>query len=176
MLQFLKYVLATFVGIIVFIFLSFFILAGIGSMLSSDDKVVVEDKSVLKLDLNQPIQEVGVDNPLADLGGPFGGDESVVGLKDILEALKNAKVDDKIKGIYLKTEGPDAGWATLEEIRNQLLDFIRRQISQRDLSEMVELAHTGRQKSINLRRAVCDDDQHREVHSRPTDHFQQVVG
>jgi protease-4 len=123
MLQFLKYVLATFVGIIVFIFLSFFILAGIGSVLSSDETVVVEDKSVLRLDLNKPIQEVGVDNPFADLGGPFGGNENVVGLKDILEALKNAQVDDKIKGVYLKTEGPEAGWATLEEIRNQLLEF-----------------------------------------------------
>lgn len=123
MLQFLKYVLATFVGIILFLFLSFFILAGIGSLFSSEDKVTLNDKSVLKLDLNQPIQEVGVENPFSEIGGPFSGNENVVGLKDILDALKNAQLDDKIKGIYLKTEGPNAGWATLEEIRNQLLEF-----------------------------------------------------
>lgn len=123
MLQFLKYVLATFVGIILFLFLSFFILAGIGSLFSSEDKVVLEDKSVLRLDLNQPIQEVGVDNPFSEFGVPFTGEESVVGLKDIIDALKSAQSDDKIKGIYLKTEGPEAGWATLEEIRNQLLEF-----------------------------------------------------
>jgi protease-4 len=123
MLQFFKYVLATFVGIIIFIFLSFFILAGIGTALSSEDEVVINDKSVLKLDLNNPIQEVGVENPFADLGGPFSGNENVVGLKDILEALKNAQEDDNIKGVYLKTEGPQAGWATLEEIRNQLTEF-----------------------------------------------------
>lgn len=123
MLQFFKYVLATFVGIIIFIFLSFFILAGIGTALSSEDEVVINDKSVLKLDLNNPIQEVGVENPFADLGGPFSGNENVMGLKDILEALKNAQADANIKGIYLKTEGPQAGWATLEEIRNQLTEF-----------------------------------------------------
>jgi protease IV len=123
MLQFLKYVLATFIGIILFIFLSFFILIGVGSMFSKEDEVVLNEKSVLKLDLNQPIQEVGVENPFADLGGIFDGSDNVVGLKDILEALKNAQVDDKVKGIYLKTEGPNAGWATLEEIRNQLVTF-----------------------------------------------------
>ncbi|MCF2486961.1 signal peptide peptidase SppA [Dyadobacter sp. CY347] len=123
MLQFFKYVLATFVGIIIFVFASFFILAGIGSMLSSDDEVVIAEKSVLRLDLNKPIQEVGVENPFAEIGGPFGGDENAVGLKDIIEALKSAQKDDNIKGIYLKTEGPEAGWATLEEIRNQLLEF-----------------------------------------------------
>lgn len=123
MLQFLKYVLATFVGLILFLFLSFFILAGIGSLLSSEEKVTLDDKSVLRLDLNQPIREIGVDNPFSEFGVPFTGEESVVGLKDIVDALKSAQSDDKIKGIYLKTEGPEAGWATLEEIRNQLLEF-----------------------------------------------------
>lgn len=92
-------------------------------MFSSDDKVNISEKSVLKLDLNKPIQEVGVENPFADFGGPFGGGENTVGLNDIVEALKSAQSDDKIQGIYLKTEGPQAGWATLEEIRNQLLEF-----------------------------------------------------
>jgi len=123
MLQFFKYVFATLVGIFVFFLVSIFILIGIGSMLSSEDKVVVEEKSVLKLDLNKPIQEIGVENPLADIGGPFAGNENVTGLKDIVDALKSAQNDNKIKGIYLKAENPVAGWATLEEIRNQLLEF-----------------------------------------------------
>ena len=123
MLQFLKYVLATIVGLVLFFFLFLFIIAGVGAVFSSDDKVVVKEKSVLKLDLNKPILEVGVENPFAEIGGPFGGGENAVGLKDILEALKSAQSDDKIKGIYLKTEGPETGWATLEEIRNQLLEF-----------------------------------------------------
>ncbi|QRR03694.1 signal peptide peptidase SppA [Dyadobacter sandarakinus] len=123
MLQFLKYVLATFVGIMLFLVLSFVILIGIGSSFSSEEKVVIDEKSVLKLDLNQPIQEVGVENPFAEIGGPFSGGDNVLGLKDILDALKTARTDASIKGIYLKTEGPEAGWATLEEIRNALLEF-----------------------------------------------------
>ncbi|MCE7044194.1 signal peptide peptidase SppA [Dyadobacter sp. CY312] len=123
MLQFFKYVLATLVGLFVFFIGSIFLLAGIGAMFSSDDKVVVSEKSVLKLDLNKPIQEVGVENPFSGIGGPFSGEENIVGLKDIVDALKSAQTDDKIQGIYLKTEGPNAGWATLEEIRNQLTEF-----------------------------------------------------
>lgn len=123
MLQFLKYVLATFVGLFLFIIISIFMLAAIGAMFSSDEKVAVAEKSLLKLDLNKPIQEVGVENPFAEIGGPFGGGENVVGLNDILDALKSAKEDKNISGVFLKTEGPQTGWATLEEIRNQLIDF-----------------------------------------------------
>ncbi len=123
MLQFLKYVLATIIGIALFATLSLVILIGIGSAVSSDEKVTIDEKTLLKLDLNQPIREVGVENPFAEIGGPFGNNENVVGLKDIIAALKGAQNDDKIKGIYLKTEGPQAGWATLEEIRNQLIAF-----------------------------------------------------
>ncbi len=123
MLQFLKYVFATLVGLILFFFLSLFLIAGIGAAFSSEDVVVIKEKSVLKLDLNKPIQEVGVENPFAEIGGPFSGGENVLGLNDILDALKSAKNDKNIAGIFLKTEGPQTGWATLEEIRNQLLDF-----------------------------------------------------
>jgi protease-4 len=122
MLQFLKYVLATIVGIFLFSILFFMIFAGIGTALSSEEKVVISDKSVLKLDLNKTIQEIGVENPFSDLGGPFGGEE-VTGLNDILDAIKYAKTDDNIKGIYLQSDATASGWAMLEEIRNQLLDF-----------------------------------------------------
>ena len=123
MLQFLKFVLATLVGLFLFFILSFFILAGIGAAFSNEDKAVIKDNSVLRLDLDKPIQEVGVDNPFAELSGPFGGGEDVIGLKDIREAISYAAKDDHIKGIYIKAENPGAGWATLEEIRNELLEF-----------------------------------------------------
>ncbi|GAB2794238.1 signal peptide peptidase SppA [Rhabdobacter roseus] len=123
MLQFLKYVLATIVGILLFSVLSLLLLIGIGSAFSSDEKVNVKDNSVLKLDLSDPIREVGVDNPFSDLGGPFVGGSNVTGLKDIREALRNAREDKNIKGVFLKTEMPMAGWATLEEIRNELIEF-----------------------------------------------------
>ena len=86
MLQFLKFVLATLVGLFLFFIVSFFILVGIGSALSSDDKVIVESNSVLKLDLDRPIKEVGVENPFSNLSIPFATNEETIGLKDIREA------------------------------------------------------------------------------------------
>ena len=123
MLQFLKFVLATLVGLFLFFIVSFFILVGIGSAFSSEDKVIVESNSVLKLDLDRPIKEVGVENPFSNLSLPFAGNDETIGLKDIREAITLASKDDNIKGIYLKTQDPGAGWASLEEIRNELLEF-----------------------------------------------------
>ncbi len=122
MLQFLKYVLATMVGLALFFFVSLFVIAGIGAAFSGSDTAVINSNSVLKLDLNSPVKEVGEENPFAEIGGPFGG-ESITGLKDIKSAIGVAKTNDNIKGIYLKVDAPVAGWATLEEIRNALIDF-----------------------------------------------------
>ena len=44
-------------------------------------------------------------------------------LNDILENIKKAKTDENIKGIYLDCSTVPAGVATLDEIRNALLDF-----------------------------------------------------
>lgn len=123
MLQFLKFVLATVVGLFLFLLVSFFILAGIGSALSSKEKSVIKSNSVLKLDLDRPIREVGVENPFSELSLPFAGNDETIGLKDIREAIALAAKDDNIKGIYLKSQDPGAGWASLEEIRNGLLEF-----------------------------------------------------
>ena len=124
MLQFLKYVSATIVGIFLFSILSFFILIGIGTaMSSSDTKTRVSANSVLKLDLNQVIRENAADeDPFTEIlsGGNSPGQ---ISLPQIKEALANAKIDPNIKGIYLKAEYPMGGLATLKEVREYLLDF-----------------------------------------------------
>jgi len=45
------------------------------------------------------------------------------GLNDILAAIKNAKEDSKVKGIYLNLGFAQTGLATMQEIRNALIDF-----------------------------------------------------
>ena len=124
MRQFLKYVLATIVGLLLFFFVGFLLVAGIGAAVSSssDKRTAVKEKSVLKLDLDKPIQERSVDNPFEDFG-PVGGSGDAIGLLELKQALKEAKEDENIKGIYLQAEGPIAGWASLEEVRNALVDF-----------------------------------------------------
>jgi protease-4 len=83
----------------------------------------LKDKSVLKLNLDGIIKDRGVRNPLGELDlGPFMP-KGNIGLNDIIANLQKAKNDPKIKGIYLEVSSPSAGFASLEEIRNALLDF-----------------------------------------------------
>lgn len=124
MSQFFKYVFATIVGLLAFSVLSFIFWIGVVSVLSSagDSKTEVKENSVLKLNLDSPIRERGVDSPFEGFG-PFSSEGNVIGLTDLKKALANAKADPDIKGIYLQSEYPQAGWATLEEVRNALIDF-----------------------------------------------------
>lgn len=125
MWQFIKYVLATIIGLFLFSMLAFFVLIGIGAAVSSssDQKTIVNENSVLKLNLNKVINEDVPEDPLGPLADAFGGDTPTAGLFQIKDVLLNAKNDPNIKGIYLQANAPLAGWATLEEIRNALLDF-----------------------------------------------------
>lgn len=124
MLQFLKYTLATIVGLVIFLLVSFLILLGIGA--ASGDKVTVKSNSVLKLKFDRPITERSrEDDPFTELGSVFNGTPTPVGLVQIREAIAEAKNDENIKGIYLE---PDlsiegAGYPILEEIRAALVDF-----------------------------------------------------
>ncbi|GAB3556836.1 signal peptide peptidase SppA [Spirosoma fluminis] len=122
MRQFLKYVLATIIGLLLFSFIGFLLLVGFTVAVSSsaNSKTDLKENSVLKIDLDKPIQERGADNPF---NGAFGSSGDALGLIEIKQALKAAKEDDNIEGIYLQTENPNAGWATLEEVRNALIDF-----------------------------------------------------
>jgi len=83
----------------------------------------LKDNAVLKLNLDGIIKDRGTRNPLGDLDlGPFMP-KGNIGLNDIIANLQKAKNDPKIKGIYLEVSNPSAGFASLEEIRNALLDF-----------------------------------------------------
>ncbi|MBB6612507.1 signal peptide peptidase SppA [Pontibacter sp. Tf4] len=123
MLQFLKYVLATIVGLLLFSFLSLLILIGIAASAASDDEVRIVKNSVLELKLDRPIAERDPQDPLGELGFSFGGFSSTDGLDQIKAAIRKAKTDDNIEGIFLNMRFVDAGMAKLEEIRNELIDF-----------------------------------------------------
>lgn len=82
-----------------------------------------KENSVLRIDLNGEIKERGVKNPFGEIDlGPFMPKPSL-GLNDIIDNLKKAKDDKNIRGIYLEISDPVAGFATLEEVRNALMDF-----------------------------------------------------
>ena len=128
MLNFIKNVFSTIVGVMISVFLIFvlffFLLVGITSVAVSKNKVkAIETNSVLKLDVNYHIPEKSVTNPFAafDLSGKKP--KRTLGLYDICEAIKHAAKDDKIKGIYIPLGINSSGLATIEVLRDQLKEF-----------------------------------------------------
>lgn len=127
MKQFLKFTLATITGIIITSIIGmllFFMV--IGAMISSTEKTtVVQDKSMLVLNLENPIVDRGssTSDPFEDMDIPFLGSIKRTGLNDIVGAIKKAADDDRIKCIYITGTHANAGMATIEEIRNALIDF-----------------------------------------------------
>jgi protease IV len=122
MKQFFKIFFASLLAGISMIFIGFLLVAGIIASLSSKSETKLEDNSVMRLNLNLIINERSIDNPFANLD-LFGENQSSGGLYEIIEAIETAKNDDRIKGIYLQSGLSMAGMATLQEIRNALIDF-----------------------------------------------------
>lgn len=127
MKEFFKYVFATIVGVVissVVLFVLFFVIliSAISSM-SADKKIIVKENSILYLNLDQSIIERTPENALAGIPIIGGGEEKVIGFNDLIKALKAAKTDDYIKGVYINVSAPNAGMATMLEVRNAILDF-----------------------------------------------------
>ncbi len=125
-MQFLKFMLATITGIVVTSFLFFLIIFGIISSLVSSTKdkpVKVMPKSVLYLKFDKPIIDRSSDNPMDNFNFTSFKSEPKIGLSDILDNLEKAKSDPAIKGIYMELSSIPSGIATVEEVRNALLDF-----------------------------------------------------
>jgi protease-4 len=77
----------------------------------------------LQLKLDDPIVERAQENPLDKISPAAFGDGGKIGLNDILNSIKKAKKDENIKGIFLDLTILQCGYATVEEIRNALIDF-----------------------------------------------------
>lgn len=121
MRRFFSNVMASLVGIFLFTILAFIIFFIIVSVASSEKEVEISDNSILHLKLDQPIIERIADDPLAKLQ-LFGSDGNI-GLIELKEAIRYAKTDDRVQGIYLQPQFVSAGFATLQEIREVLIDF-----------------------------------------------------
>jgi protease IV len=126
MKQFLKFTLASTLGICIAGVLLFLILLGIASAFSNSSSAVkIEDNSILSIKLEGDVQEQSIENPFdfSIPGLPIDTKNKNQGLDDILAAIEKAKGNSQIKGIYLEAKTFGAGFASAEEIRNALLDF-----------------------------------------------------
>jgi len=127
MREFFKYVFATVVGVVIslvlfFVFLVVLIVGVVKSSLN-EDKVSVSNNSVLFINLDQAITERTTEDPFSKL--PVVGSEGnkSIGFNEVILALREAKNDDNIKCVYLTVSSPQAGFATMREIRDALIDF-----------------------------------------------------
>jgi len=110
--------LGTFLVIVIISLVSLGIVAGIVAAASSDE-VVIDKNTVLVFKMDKPIADRSPKMPLLGMYGT----EKFTGLNDILKNLKKAKTDKDVPGIYLDLSTVDASMATVEEIREGLLDF-----------------------------------------------------
>lgn len=120
-MKFLKQILASLLAIILFVVLVFVVLGGIVN--SKEDSLVLEKKHILKINLNKPIADRVNQDPLAHLDPVTLQVNKPLATLDVLENIEKAKSDPNIAGIYLDLTGVAASMATVEEIRNALLNF-----------------------------------------------------
>ncbi len=126
MKDFLKYTLASIVGIIIsFFIILFFFIIFISAVITATEKKPAHLKanSVLQINITQTIPDRTPNNPFANFDFEQFKPHPQLGLNDILKSIEKAKTDPLIKGIYLDMEFVPADFATLEEIRDALLDF-----------------------------------------------------
>lgn len=122
MKEFFKYVTATVVGLFVFsIVVTILCVMSLVGMVAADSSTKsVSENSVFVLNLAGTIQEQGENNVLGQL---TGNTLNNLGLDQILSGIRKARDNDRIKGIYIEAGLLETSYATLQEIRNALLDF-----------------------------------------------------
>lgn len=121
-MRFLGNVLATVIGIFVFMMLSFFGIILIGVIFGGDSETVeVENNSVIELNLS---------NISDDYAGKYSdpwvtafSERKKIGLTDVINAIEIAETDDAIKGISILNTNSSLGMAQSKELRDALNRF-----------------------------------------------------
>lgn len=128
MKSFLKYTLATIVGLIIVHFVLFILLISIIGTISilGSPEVIVRNNSVLHIKLEDGIKDRTSNNPLDNIDLLNFDTQEALGLKNILSSIEYAANDPKIIGIYMDLDNIWAEYgtlATIEEIRSALKKF-----------------------------------------------------
>jgi len=122
-MNFIKNVLATFVGIILFCMMSFFLLLIIGvvaSAGSSSSGKSTKSNSIIKLDLENVSNDYGGSVYIEDFDYKETNND---GLINVLQAIDYAKTDDKIKGISIENNATGLGSTQRKAIVEKLAEF-----------------------------------------------------
>ena len=129
-MKFYKVVLAAFIGTLIALVINFFIKIGVvSSMISSLSKTETETSTTLKpnsvlyMKLDYAIPDRTTDNPFGGINFQTMESQDMTGLNDILRNIEQAKTDANIKGIYMELSSIPTSTATLQEIRDKLIEF-----------------------------------------------------
>jgi protease-4 len=119
--NFFKTFFAALLALVVFTILFFLFFIGFSASLVSQPAAVVNNNSVLVVDLEKNYPEVNSIDPFTSAFN-LGSIEAPT-LYDLTEAIRDAARNDKIKGIYLKSGLSPIGLAAGDDIRQALLEF-----------------------------------------------------
>ena len=128
-MKFYKVVIAAFIGTLIALLINFFVKVSFFSSLiksiSKDTEMAttVKPNSVLYMKLDYEIADRTSENEFAGIDFNTLESKDVTGLNQILSNIENAKTDANIKGIYLELSSIPTSTATLQEIRNKLIEF-----------------------------------------------------
>lgn len=125
MKSFFKSVFATIVGIFIsfFIIVCFMILFFISlmSLGTSSEEYTPKENTILKINLSGVMKDRTYSNPLLEFLDL--SEDTEISLTETLDAIKKAKANENIKGIYIYSGYMSASNASLTELRDALLDF-----------------------------------------------------
>src|SRR5690606_9639584 len=122
-MNFLKNVLATFVGIILFCMMSFFLLMIVGVVAaagSGSSTKSTKSNSIIKLDLEDVTNDYGGSIYIEDFDYKETNND---GLINVLQAIDYAKTDNRIKGISIENNQTVLGITQRKAIVDKLAEF-----------------------------------------------------
>ena len=109
--------------------ITFFIKVGVVSSmlsgLSAETETISKPQanSVLYMKLDYAIPDRTTDNPFGGINFNTMESKDMTGMNDILRNIEHAKTDPNIKGIYMELSSIPTSTATLQEIRDKLVEF-----------------------------------------------------
>lgn len=121
-MKFLSNVIATVVGLFVFLMLMFFGIIFIATLFGGEsESESLKNNSVLELNLEDVKYDYA--GKYKDPWMSFFSEEENIGLSDIINAIDIASMDDNIKGISILNNVSNLGMAQSKDLRNALANF-----------------------------------------------------
>lgn len=108
--------------VVAFIFFISMITAIVSSS-TKEKEPVIASNTILHIQLENAIKDQPSNNPFNNIDFNTFEDKTPLSLYSILQNIQKAKNDSRIKGIYLDVPMLQANMASVEEIRNALIDF-----------------------------------------------------